>query len=295
MQKKNTFSSKKLISYAASATAFLAVNNANATVVYTDLDPDQVIAGEGAEVSLDINDDGINDFTFIVTSLSGTGTYYGISFTYGANIAGAIALNGNEFLGSVTTYSGYSGVYAPVLPSGEGINEDDQFVNGAPTLGISVAVSLLGFPYYDYQAGNWLGVDMGYMGFRLNIDKDRFYGWMRVSVNGSANSITIHDYAYENEANKAIFTDQTATAINENPLAQADIYANGGQVFINLPELNSNNADVNIYDMSGKLVKNQSLSNGNNVCNCNNLPSANYIVHVTEGQLTIKKQIAINN
>jgi hypothetical protein len=58
------------------------------------------------------------------------------------------------------------------------------------------------------------------MGFRINIDKDHYYGWMRVSVNEESTLITIHDYAYENEANKAIFTGQTATAIEENRFRQ---------------------------------------------------------------------------
>jgi hypothetical protein len=38
--KSNTHSNKKLLHYATSAAAFLAINNLQATVVYTDLDPD---------------------------------------------------------------------------------------------------------------------------------------------------------------------------------------------------------------------------------------------------------------
>lgn len=279
--------------YAASAAAFLTLNNANGTVVYTDLDPDLAIGGEGGEISIDINADGDDDFTFFLYSFSGTGTYYGINFTYGVKVAGAVALNGNEFVGSVVTYSGYSGVYIPILPSGEGINNDDAFAEGSASLGVSVAISLAGFPYYDYQGGNWLDSDMAFMGFRLNIDKDHFYGWMRVSVSNDATAITIHDYAYEDVANQSIFTGQTATSVIENPLVDVKIYSNEGNIFVTLPTTASNSATVSILDLSGKLVKTENLQNAANTLDCSDLPSGNYLVKVTDGNASVKKQVSL--
>jgi hypothetical protein len=85
--KSNTHSNKKLLHYATSAAAFLAINNLQATVVYTDLDPDIMVGGEGAEISLDINSDGNDDFGFFVYSFTGVGTYYGINFTYDFKLA----------------------------------------------------------------------------------------------------------------------------------------------------------------------------------------------------------------
>jgi len=289
--KSNLLNSKRMMHYAASAAAFLTLNNANGAVVYTDLDPDLAIGGEGGEISVDINSDGDDDFTFFLYSVSGVGTYYGINFTYDVKIAGAAALNGNEFVGSIVTNSGYSGVYSPILPSGEGINIDDAFAEGSASLAVNLAVSVSGFPYYGYQGGNWSDANMAFMGFRLNIDKDHYYGWMRISVSVDATVITIHDYAYEDVANQSIFTGQTATAIADNSLIDSKIYSNEGTIFVNLPSTASNSATASIIDLSGKLVKTETLQNSTNALDCSDLPSGNYVVKVTDGDMSVKKQI----
>lgn len=292
--KKDLTSTKKLLQYAASATAFLAINQAGATVVYTDLDPDLAIGGEGAEASIDINEDGTDDFTFSIYNFSGSGTYSGFSFGYVVNIALGSALNGNEFLGSIVSYSGYSGVYAPILPAGTLVGSDDNFANGAMSMAVSASVTVLGFPYYTYVGGNWLDTDMAFMGFRINIDKDRYYGWMRVSVSDDATMITIHDYAYQSEPNTAIFVGQTATEIEENPLSNAQIFSNGGNIVVDIPSDFTGTADLQLFDMNGKLVKSMSGLSGHNVLDCNDLASGNYAVRLGNAELTVKKQLNLS-
>lgn len=292
--KKDLTSTKKLAQYAASAAAFLTINQAGATVVYTDLDPDLVLGGEGAEATIDINDDGTDDFAFSIYNFSGSGTYSGFSFGYVVNVALASALNGNEFLGSIVSYSGYSGVYAPILPAGTLVGTDDNFANGAGSLAVSVSVTVLGFPYYTYVGGNWLDTDQAFMGFRVNVDKDRYYGWMRISVSDDAASMTIHDYAYQSEPNTAIFVGQTATDIADSPLSNANVYSNGSQVMIELPSDLEGTADCLIYDLNGKLVKSATGLTGHNVLDCNELSSGNYIVRLGNGDMAVKKQLHLS-
>lgn len=291
--KKNFIKDQKLLQYAASAIAFLSVNRADATVIYTDLDPDLVLGGEGAEVNIDINADGTNDFFFNVYSFAGSGTYLGFNFTYTVKVAGASALNGNEFLGTLMTYSGYSAVQVPVLALGEGINGDDNFEGGVATLGGSVQISLSGLPYYGYQFGNWLEADMQYMGFRLNIDTSHYYGWMRLSLNADATLLTIHDYAYQNSANEAIFVGQTATDIENNPLTGTTIFANGNQIHVQLPEDCNVPAVISVYDLAGRKVMVQKAVNGHQVLSAAALPSGNYIVMVGDEALQVKKQVHV--
>ena len=217
--KSNTHSNKKLLHYATSAAAFLTINNLQATVVYTDLDPDLMVDGEGGEISIDINSDGNDDFGFFVYSFTGVGTYYGINFTYDFKLAAVSAQNGNELFGSLVTYSSYSAVYTPVLPAGEGINSGDPFAEGGGTLGVSLMVSLSGFP------------------------------------------------------------------------SATEIYSNGTNVFVALPEQVKTETTVNIFDLTGKMVKNYNGVTGSVNFNCDDLPSGNYVVYVTEGELSIKKQV----
>lgn len=291
---KNTYSkTKKMMQYATSAAAFLSINQAGAAIVYTDLDPDQVIGGEGAEFALDMNNDGSDDFNFSIYSFSGVGTYYGLSFTYGVKVAFASALNGNEFMGDVVSYSGYSGVYAPILAAGEGINSEDNFAGGAASLALNVQISVLGFPYYSYAAGNWLDADNGFMGVRLNIDKDRYYGWIRLSVSDDASTITIHDYAYQNTANEAIFTGQTATNIQTPGIADAVVFTSGDQLTINLPAAVTG-AQGSVYDLSGKLVMALGTLNGTQTISCGQLASGNYVVRLQTATGTYNKQVHLS-
>lgn len=293
--KNLTASNKKLMQYAASAAAFLMVNEASATIVYTDLDPDGIIGGEGAEIILDINADGNDDFTFIVYSQSGTITYYGSPISYDIRVAGAQALDNNEFVGSLVTVSGYTNVYIPILAPGEGINDEDNFEGGYGSLAIIVNASLYGFPVYTFEGGAWLDTDMEFMGFRLSIDKDYFYGWMRISVNDEANQLTIHDYAYEDEANKAIFTGSTASAIINNPLTNTEIFTAGQDLIVNLPNGISTAVDLELFDLEGKLVLQISQISGSTKVNCEGFAGGNYIVRLTDHNLSYNKQVHIAN
>lgn len=280
--------------YAASAAAFLSLQQANAAVVYTDLDPDLIIGGEGAETMIDINADGTDDFTFSIYSFSGSGTYLGLTFTYGVKAAVGAALNGNEFVGNVVTYSGYSGVYTPVLADDVAIYDGLEFAEGEASLGFQVNISLLGSPYYAYSGGNWLGAEMGFIGFRLNVDKDRFYGWMRVSVSEDASTITIHDYAYESTANQYIFTGQVATDITTTPIMLSDAYAHGSMINIQVSE-EVQNALGNLYDINGKLVKSFGTITGSNTFDCADLASGNYFVHLQDESGVYRKQVHLSN
>lgn len=293
--KKLTASNKKLMQYAASAAAFLMVNEASATIVYTDLDPDGIIGGEGAEITLDINADGTDDFTFIVYSYAGTLTYYGSPISFDVKVAGAQALDNNEFLGSLVTMSGYTNVYIPILAPGEGINNEDNFEEGYGSLAVIVNASLYGFPVYTFEGGVWLDSDMEFMGFRLSIDKDYFYGWMRISVNDEVNQLTIHDYAYEDEANKAIFTGSTASDIVTNPLTDTEIYTTGQALVVNIPSNVTTLVDLDLFDVEGKLVLQISQISGSNTVNCEGFAGGNYIVRLTDHNLSYNKQVHIAN
>jgi len=292
--KKTRYSAFNLAHYAASAAAFLGAQQLGAAVVYTDLDPDMTIAGEGAEFALDLNGDGEDDFNFSIYSFSGTGTYYGFTFTYGVKIAFANALNGNEFVGSIVTYGGYSAVYSPPLSGGENIPGENDFAEGNASLALHVDVSLLGFPYYTYEQGAWLDVSEKFMGVRLVVDKDYFYGWIRLSVADNAGSITIHDYAYESNANQSIFTGQTATGIEASLLASTNAYAFGNQLTIEIPE-GLEVASAILIDMSGRTAADLTLTGGTNRIDCSQFPTANYLVRILTDHGVYNKQVHLAN
>ncbi len=286
---------KRLAQYTASAAAFLLINEAGATVVYTDVDPDIVIGGEGAEVSIDINLDGDDDFTFSVYNYAGSLTYYGLLVTFEVNRVSGEAINNNEFFGSVVSYSGYTNIYIHKLTPGEGINDEDNFEQGTGSMAVNVAVSVSGFPYYNIESGQWLDSDMEFLGFRLHIDADYYYGWMRVSVNADATQITIHDYAYENEANKSIFAGMTATDIVSNNLVGVNVYSYNQTLYINQTDVQQGELNVGIYDLEGKLVFSENNITGAIAINCAQLANGNYVTKIEGKTGSLNKQVYLGN
>lgn len=164
--------------------------------------------------------------------------------------------------------SGYTNVYIPTLAPGEGINNDDNFEGGYGSLAIIVNASLYGFPVYTFEGGAWLDTEMQFMGFRLSVDKNYFYGWMRISVNDEATQLTVHDYAYEDEANKSIFTGSTTTEIAINTLTGSEIYSIGQNLIVNLPNTFTTPVDLEIFDLEGKLALRMLQVTGSNTINC---------------------------
>ncbi len=289
--KKNFTIDRRLLQYTAAAAAFLAVGPASAAVVYVDLDPDNTIAGEGAEMMIDIDADGTDDFQFIVSSFTGVVSYYGFPVSYGVKVAVANAMGDNEFVGSVQSFSGYTINYLPQLAEGATIGSATEFVTGYGTLALSVTV--FGSPYYTY--GNWAGAEMDYMGFRLVIDKDYYYGWMRVSVAEDASSITLHDYAYQTNANQSITAGQT-TAIDEAPVLDGvQVYSFGATINIQVSADLVEAVDLKIFSLNGELVKHVHAIQQSQAIDCIELPDGNYIAELTGRMGSMSTQLFLGN
>ena len=69
MKKERSTLSKKITGYSSLAASLLTVSNlVNAQIVYTDVNPDNSQAGNGAEYDLDLNNDATVDFKITITS-----------------------------------------------------------------------------------------------------------------------------------------------------------------------------------------------------------------------------------
>lgn len=282
---------RKLMQYTASAAAFMAAGTMDAAVVYVDVDPDNTIGGEGGIMLIDINEDGTDDFQFTVYSYSGVFTYSSIKISYGVKAAVANALVNNEFVGTLQSTMGYTFNYLPILDEGAVIGSSQNFVTGTGSLAVSV--SLFGFPYYSF--GNWGGAEMSYMGFRLVQDGNNNYGWMRLSVSDDGSSITLHDYAYQTNAEQSITAGQLVGVDDAAGLEGVSIYSFGKQLNVSAPGEIAGNLVLEVYSIEGKLVK--QLSNSGNIrsVDCAELVNGNYIVKLSNGASQISKQVFIGS
>ena len=113
---------------------------------------------------------------------------------------------------------------------------------------------------YDGANGNWQNKTDKYLGVRIKEGGVWLYGWVRLDVNNSGNTVTIKDYACNMSAGASINAGQT-TAASVNTLSipeSVSIIRTGNTLmFLNLPvEIEMT---ASIYDLSGKLIQKQAL------------------------------------
>jgi hypothetical protein len=158
-----------------------------AEIVYT---PVQVTIGPGQTYSLDINQDGIVDFTIHNRTHGTTSGFDASIFLRPAP--------GNAVAGHIVNY-GFPWAYA--LRSGMRIDKGERhFVAGRATMAFSDT-----FVGSYYRGGSWLDAPNRFLGVRFKIDGKVHYGWVRLSVqNYPELSATLTGFAYETIADKPI-------------------------------------------------------------------------------------------
>ncbi|MBC8046136.1 MAG: hypothetical protein H7Y00_05025, partial [Fimbriimonadaceae bacterium] len=192
---------KQLVHYSLLAGSLLAITNvAEAQIIYTDIDPDEILNSgtflDEEEYSLDVNADGISDFNFRIayhTSYeAGPKAWFASVEPFSSNGIGYTISNFTSVscYGAITT--------APViLEMGEGdtISEDLNFLNdnavvfwiNEVTDPVCYTTQIFGVETYGPAF---------YIPIRLSIDSSYHYGWVRYRVI-SATKTKIIDYAYE--------------------------------------------------------------------------------------------------
>ena len=185
--------------YTGMAAAFLAVNHADAQVIYTDVDPDEVIMN--GTYSIDFDNDGTPDLMF---------EHFGTVFTTSSGTT--ITLNAAAAGGDVIASSSSGYIYPSVLPAGAPIapgNPNWQQTTSA-TLGTFASSSNGSSTSY----GPWPG-QTGYLGCRFTAGGGTVhYAWVHVSVDPTVTNIIILGYAYEGTPNTQIIAgDQGSVAV----------------------------------------------------------------------------------
>lgn len=192
----NQHTALKLTGYSAMAGALIFLNeNADAQIIYHDIDPDTIIQLGGEIYDLDMDMNGEYNFRFW------KGTWYD-SFTYYEGTSSAVSIgvagyaSSNNIAGD-QIWTGFcdscsSTFYLPtVMNKGAVVRPDLDFYNG----------SVMAFVFDNYYSGGgagdwWPGTEDKYLGVQFeNIDGEILYGWIRCSVIGDY-VLIIKDYAY---------------------------------------------------------------------------------------------------
>lgn len=268
--KNKHLQNNRLSSYAALAGALLTVQQADAQVIYTDVDPDLVV--ESSDLfGFDLDNDGTDDFGLINVLYSAIGAMNVVLYGSGG-VAGYIG----SFLGSTFPF-------VSVIDAGEAVGPSLDFYStsgGAPLLWGSFAV--VG------SLGQFNNVSDKYIGLRFKIGSDFHYGWARLDVTHT--TITLKDYAYNGTANAPINTTVGIESpdTNFNPA----IYAIDGGVHVALPN-NVENAAVSIFDLSGRMIHSAFIYNEADIL-LNDLSKGMYLVKVQDNEQYYSRVVSLN-
>jgi hypothetical protein len=182
------------------------VQPGEAEVIYT---PVQVTIAPNSRYNLDLNNDGIVDFTLKNRTWNTTSGWYWNFFVQHPG--------GNAVAGHIAAY-GFPWAYA--LRSGMRIDKVDRhFAAGRASM-----------VYYIYNwdgrfsRGSWNNVNDRYLGLKFKIDGQVHYGWARLTTQQS--TVTLTGYAYETIPNKPIKAGAEQGNVDDNnkmdSLAQPD-------------------------------------------------------------------------
>lgn len=193
---------ERLRNYAALTVAIGSAGALNAQVTYTDFD-DVVISFQSMK-QIDVNNDSILDFGIFVSGWSNSIFAYGGG--YYSNVMAARHMH--------KIYpSNYAALYSTYLPASYGpryyasmydgiLMQPEEQVDDSLSFG---AGSIIIFSRYDEDI---LGQGDLYLPFKLNLDGNYHFGWMRVEVAEDGMEMIVKDAAIADEPDTPILTGQ---------------------------------------------------------------------------------------
>jgi hypothetical protein len=269
----------KLKAYSAVAGS-LAAASAGAQVIYTDVNPDFVCHDTDIYV-LDLNNDVVPDFVFV--------TYDTTMGSYSIGVAMALPYGpGNAIVGSL-----YYGVYPMPysLNTGDSIKANSATWHNDTVNGGTQYLGVLYNPGNNVY-GNWVGVNDKYVGLRINVAGQFHYGWARLSVSPTSDTIIIKDYAYQELPNVGITAGQIVGVPSQSTPAGMRVHAYQHTAFVNVANPQDGGV-VEIYDMTGNLVRTAQIVNNETVIDLGDQPVGIYMIHVRQGDIVYSQKVYI--
>ncbi len=287
----------RLTQYTLLSSSFLAAHSANADVVYTDVNPDITLTEFNSEISIDMDHNGVDDFTFknwnkdltMYNSYMEPRAYLDLFVQWvGPAVEGLNRIAGEtsfHYLYNVGVFVYY---YPYAMQSGDLISPELNFYPNhyLQSMAKKAYTASDDTPRFYGSAGYWApGVDEKFLAvYFADADELMHYGWIRCSIIDTAAGIIIHDYAYEDSPETPIIAGATFSDNSIVDNATYTLYAYNSILFIYLNTDTVRNMHVDVYDLQGKLVHEQELSQHFSQIPLD-LPSAAYIARIRKGPI----------
>lgn len=281
--------------------AMLFSARANAQIIYTDVNPNMVLSCTfqtncSPDYSLDLNNDGINDFVLsarkkyvscgacgsliLVMANGDSAVVISTASSWIANTAGGYALNAliDSSLGwtnSLTTLAA----------------QEVNCVSCAPSPGSHLV--------HSPASGPWLNVYGKYLALKIQVGTNFYYGWVRLAVSMGSNTIsfTIMDYAYNSISGQPILAgDKGTTAINDDSFASTiSLFPNPATNHLTI-DLGSSNkkAEVTITDITGKVIYKTATRDSQELeVNTKDFAAGIYVVQIQSEDFIATKKLVV--
>lgn len=291
--------------YSLLAFVVLLNNEAESEVVYTDIEPDIALTENSDFYSLDMDNNGTEDFVFNKQSgatiwWTPSGSDYQLNFLEICRVQPHDSLglgeNKNQIAGySFSTYFSYYAYWPFALTQSVLINNSLDFNNGW-----GQKLARRKGPYPDNGEGDgygywWPSMEDHYLGVQfIDAESNYHFGWVRCSVLDSAEVLIIKDYAYETEMKHPIVAGDTVSYVDindpENSL-DATVYSFNRNIYIYLPQFS--NSEIIISDMWGKKIIQQEIKKENEIINLQNESPGLYIVTLLRKHERFVKKVVI--
>jgi hypothetical protein len=201
---------RRLAVYAAAAGAagvgMLALASpARADIVYTPANIRIPQTTDGVGIKIDLNHDGINDFSMWIWSYADFGPTYVDLFLWAHNRANGAEGAGRSFAARLDS-GATIGPAQKFAPAGAGFG-------GIPLVDMEVVYTGVGSRKSSFCSGPWVQKQKdGYLGVKFNISGQTHYGWIRLTtaacIGGGRLSARITGYAYNTEPDQPILAGQ---------------------------------------------------------------------------------------
>jgi hypothetical protein len=293
MEQKFAFKSK-LKRYSALAGSFLATANmTSASIVYHDVNPDvtkTVTTMGNTDYVIDMDNDGLTDFTFRIAKFSKTSHNLTITGT-GVGIIPALG-SGIDYKQIGTGINVIN--YALALYTNDNIyNSVSWYVGGnaisSSSYGLALAASVSAMSITQ-NVGQFHNTTNKYLGVKFTTNSNIYYGWIRVDVGSDNNSFTLKDWAYENTPDTAIKAGQgTTTGVSTYLNSVTTIIATNN--LIEASFANSVTGNVQIVNVNGAVIKVVEVNGNGCSINMSGMPSGIYFVVVSAKEGTLSKKV----
>ena len=262
-------------------------NEANAQVIYTDVNPDNLLDDNGETFNIDFDGDNAYDLSF--SAIRGTYSYTppyslpnlssysylllsnGKTMTYAWNVNRTDRLNFGTVIGSSQTFHANSYSYLFQAKTTTNTSFNGMADNGTT-------------PWVEGTVDKYIGV-------KFLVGSNTHYGWALVSVN-SLFTVTVKAYAYNATAGASITTGQgiPASVFNaETEVSKISLFEN----VLSLKDM-TQAGDMTLVNSNGSEVLKTSVKQGDNTYTLDGLQTGMYLVKVNLGNNIITKKVVVN-